>query len=155
MPDPSGVPKPAHDRQSGESMLSSISREMVQAMKKYYGKGPVQAKSYLMDDLLFVVMRGGITASEETMIQAGQEDAVRDFRQRFENEMAERLTGTIEQLTGRKVVNYQSQVMFDPDIVVELFVFDATVPKEAQRETALAIVGPDNKLGVVSGDEVE
>ncbi|MCE3266548.1 MAG: hypothetical protein K0S15_1257 [Solirubrobacterales bacterium] len=69
--------------------------------------------------------------------------------------MAERLTGTIEQLTGRKVVNYQSQVMFDPDIVVELFVFDATVPNEAQRETALAIAGPDNKLGVVSGDEVE
>lgn len=66
---------------------------MVRAMKEYFGKGPVKAKSYFIDNLLFVVMRGGTTRGEETMIEAGQDDAVRDFRQRFENEMAEHLVG--------------------------------------------------------------
>ena len=33
------------------------------------------------------------------------------------------LTGLVEQATGRSVVNYQSQIMFDPDIIVEMFVF--------------------------------
>jgi hypothetical protein len=31
----------------------------------------------------------------------------------------------MEELTGRSIINYQSQVMFDPDLVVEMFVFDS------------------------------
>jgi uncharacterized protein YbcI len=111
------------------SLLSRISTEMVRAMKQYYGKGPVSAKSYLMDDLLFVVMRDGITQAEQTMIEAGREGTVRNFRQEFENEMAEVLIRLIERLTGRRVVTYQSQVLFDPNITIEIFVFaDHAVP---------------------------
>lgn len=48
----------------------------------------------------------------------------RPFRQAFENQMTEQLTGMIEELTGRKVLTYQSQILFDPDRVIEIFVFD-------------------------------
>lgn len=124
MADVPKAPQPALDKQEGASLLSAISREMVKAMKTYYGRGPTKAKSYLVDDLLFIVMRGGITEAEETLLAAGEEDAVRSFRQRFENIMTDRLVGTIEQLTERKVLNYQSQVMFNPPLVVEVFLFD-------------------------------
>src|ERR1700761_9822197 len=112
------------EMQQGGGVLSQISTEMVQAMKQHYGKGPVSAKSYLVDDLLFVVMRDMITQAERTMLDAGRTDTVRDFRQQFENEVAETLTRLVERVTGRRVVNYQSQVLFDPDITVEIFVFD-------------------------------
>ena len=112
------------ETQQGGGVLSQISTEMVQAMKQHYGKGPVSAKSYLVDDLLFVVMRDMITQAERTMLDAGRTDTVRDFRQQFENEVAETLTRLVERVTGRRVVNYQSQVLFDPDITVEIFVFD-------------------------------
>lgn len=104
-------------------MLARISDEMVTAKKKFFGKGPEQAKSYMLDDLLVTVMRGGLTTAEQTMLRFGQEDMIRQFRQLFENEMTEHLTGLVERTTGRKVVNYQSQVMFDPDIIVEMFFF--------------------------------
>jgi uncharacterized protein YbcI len=103
----------------GGLLLSRISNEMVHSQKRFFGKGPVQAKSYMMDDLLLTVMRGGLTTAEHTMLEFGQEDLVREFRQRFENEMRDRLVGMIEDLTGRKVITCQSQVMFDPGIVVE------------------------------------
>jgi uncharacterized protein YbcI len=115
----------AVERVSG--LLSRISNAMVQAQKEYFGKGPDRAKSYLVDDLLFVVMRGGITVAEQTMLQAGQADLVREFRQRFENEMGGRLTAMIEELTGRHVINYQSQVMFEPDVILQVFVFDEDI----------------------------
>jgi uncharacterized protein YbcI len=136
-------------------LLASISREMVRAMKTFLGKGPTQAKSYLLDDFLVIIMRGGGTIAEQTMIDAGQEDAVRDFRQRFENEMAERLTYMIEQLTKRKVINYQSQVLFDPNVSIEIFMFDKPIAEEARRETAEALMDPESEVGQVSGDEVE
>lgn len=127
-----------------ESLLSSISREMVQTMKTSYGRGPTETKSYLMDDLLFVVMRGGIMEGERTLLDAGEADTVRTFRQRFENVMAARLIGTIERLTGRRVLNYQSQIIFDPDIVVEIFVFDQPADAHALAETARALVDGGN-----------
>ena len=108
----------------GGDMLARLSDEMVRAKKKFFGKGPEQAKSYMLDDMLFVVMRGGLTTAEQTMLRFGRQDMVREFRQLFENEMTEVLTGIVEETTGLRVVNYQSQIMFDPDLIVEMFVFD-------------------------------
>jgi uncharacterized protein YbcI len=108
----------------GGDMLARLSDEMVRAKKQFFGRGPEQAKSYMVDDMLFIVMRGGLTRAEETMLRFEQQDMVRRFRQLFENEMTEVLTGLVEETTGRTVVNYQSQIMFDPDIIVEMFVFE-------------------------------
>ena len=153
MPNPAGVPEPNYESETGHTLLSSISREMVRAMKSYYGKGPVRAKSYFLDDLLFVALRGGTTVAEVTMLEAGHQDEVRRFRQVFANEMAERLIGTIEQLTDRKVITYQSQILFNPDLVIEIFVFDKSLHRAAHEETAEAILGSGKN--VHDGDEVE
>jgi uncharacterized protein YbcI len=71
-----------------------------------------------------VVMRGGVTVAEETMLERGHSDLVRQFRQTYQNEMGDALCSKVETLTGRKVVNYQSQILFDPHIVMEVFFFD-------------------------------
>ena len=107
----------------GGDMLARLSDEMVRAKKQFFGRGPEQAKSYMLDDLLIVVMRGGLTTAEQTMLRFGRQNLVREFRQLFENDMTDVLTGLVEQTTGRTVVNYQSQIMFDPDIIVEMFFF--------------------------------
>ena len=72
------------------------------------------------------------------MLDFGQQDLVRSFRQTFENEMSQKLTGKIEKLTGRKVLTYQSQVLFDPFVVVELFVFEEAASAGAQEIVATA-----------------
>jgi uncharacterized protein YbcI len=149
MPDSLDAPDPELAVPEGTSLLSTISREMVKAMKTYYGRGPTKAKSYLVDDLLFIVMRGGSTEAEKTMLEAGEQDTVREFRQRFENVMAARLVGTIEQLTERTVVNYQSQVLFDPDVTVEIFVFDRPIERRAAEETARALLTEEPDDGTV------
>lgn len=114
-------------------------------MKGFYGRGPTKAKSYLIDDLLFVVMRGGMTEAEQTLLDAGEGDAVRAFRQHFENVMGERLIGTVEQLTERKVVTYQSQVLFDPHTIIEIFLFEKPFGRTTIEETARALLsdGPE------------
>lgn len=147
-------PKPPLEEESGTSLRAAISREMVKALKTYYGKGPTKAKSYLFDDLLFVVMRGGETPGENTLLEAGHSDSVRTFRQRFQNIMGERLVGTIEQLTERKVLTYQSQVLFDPFVVIEIFVFDQPHASANIEETAKAILSrEEDDAGTVSADD--
>lgn len=116
----------ARPLEDGEPLLRRLSTEMVRLQKSAFGKGPTRAKSYMFDDMLMIVMRDGLTVAEKTMLEFGQEDLVRNFRQQFENEMTARLVELIERLTNRKVLTYQSQVMFNPDVIVEMFVFDQT-----------------------------
>jgi len=124
-------------------LLAQISNEMVRAQKTYFGRGPTQAKSYLLDDFLLIVMRGGFLPVERTMLDAGRQDIVRQYRQDFENEMSARLIGKMEELTGRKIVTYQSQVLFDPDIVVEIFFFESPVaPEQIQATVESQLLDP-------------
>jgi uncharacterized protein YbcI len=125
---------------------------MVRAQKEFFGKGPTQAKSYLLDDLLLIVMRGGLTRAEQTMLDFGHPDLVRRFRQVFENAMTERLTGLVEELTGRKVATYQSQVLFSPDVVVEMFVFEEPAKMEGRAATAVGQLDEDG-TGEATADE--
>jgi uncharacterized protein YbcI len=104
-------------------VLSEISNEMVRLHKRYWGRGAVEAKSYLLDDFLLVVMRGGLTVAEESMLAHGHEREVRAFRQRWQDDMTDVLVPMVQERTGRSVANYQSQVMFDPDVVLEFFLF--------------------------------
>jgi len=124
-----------------QSLSSRLSTEVVRTLKDSFGKGPLRARSYLLDDLLLVVMRGGVTVAEQTMLDRGHADLVREFRQTYQNEMGDELVAKIEALTGRKVVNYQSQILFEPHIVVEMFFFDDTADEAQIRETAAGLVG--------------
>ena len=117
-------------------MLSRISTEMVRAQKKYFGKGPTSAKSYMLDDFLLIVMRENRTVAERTMVDFGRVDLVREFRQEFENEMTAKLEGMIEDLTGRKILGYQSQTIIEPDIVIEIFFFDRSGEEQEIDSTA-------------------
>ena len=119
-----------------QGLLSKISTEVVRTLKDSFGKGPLKAKSYMLDDFLIVVMRGGVTVAEQTMLDRGHSDLVRAFRQTYQNELGDELVAKIEVLTGRKVVNYQSQILFEPHIVMEIFFFDDTAdPAQIARES--------------------
>jgi uncharacterized protein YbcI len=130
-------------------LLAQISNEMVRAQKTYFGRGPEQAKSYILDDFLLIVMRGGFLPVERTMLEGGKEDIVRQYRQEFENEMTATLIGKMQELTGRKILTYQSQILFDPDIVIEIFFFDQSASSEQINATVEGQLN-DEPLGEAS-----
>jgi uncharacterized protein YbcI len=125
-----------------QGLLAKISTEVVRTMKDSFGKGPLKAKSYMLDDFLLVVMRGGVTVAEQTMLDRGHGDLVREFRQTYQNEMGDDLVAKIELLTQRKVVNYQSQILFEPHIVMEVFFFaDGADGSQPIEPSAAGVLG--------------
>jgi uncharacterized protein YbcI len=101
---------------------SQVSNAMVALKKRFYGKGPERARSYLVDEYVFCAMEGGLTRNEEVLVEAGQEDAVRQYRLLFQATMEKTTTTAIEEITGRRVIGYHSQITFNPTRAFEIFV---------------------------------
>jgi uncharacterized protein YbcI len=109
----------------GGHLLAAISTRIVAILRDHYGRGPMKAKTYALDDIIVVVMRGsGFTPLEKTIMESGQPQRVVDMRHDFQHIMTERFTDTIEELTGRRVTAFLSQAHVDPDITIEIFFVD-------------------------------
>ena len=113
------------EAERGQSMRAELSNAMVGLKKEFYGRGPTKAKTYINDNYVFCVVEGGLTRNEETLLKAGEEHLVRAYRLRFDEVMAETTTTAVERITGRKVIGYHSQILFDPERGFEIFVLDA------------------------------
>jgi uncharacterized protein YbcI len=115
--------------ESGGRLLAQISTAIVGLVREHYGRGPMRAKTYALDDVVLVVMRGsGFTPLEQTHMESGQPGRVVAMREEFQEMMAKRYKDTIEELTGRSVVAFLSQAHVEPDITIEMFFIDGPLP---------------------------
>jgi len=120
MPDVATDPKP-----TGGQLLAAISNAFVSMLREFYGRGPMKAKTYALDDIIVIVLRdSGYSAIEKTMMDSGEPERVVDMREDFQRVMAQRYKETIEQLTDRSVVAFISQAHVEPDITLEIFFVD-------------------------------
>ena len=114
---------------AGGQLLAEISTTIVGILRDHYGRGPMKAKTYAIDDIIVCVMRGsGFTPLEQTIMDSGEPQRVVDMREDFQRMMADRYKNTIEALTGRKVRAFLSQAHVDPDITMEIFFMDGPLP---------------------------
>ena len=110
---------------AGGHLLTAISTSIVGILREHYGRGPMKAKTYVLDDIIVVVMRGsGFTPLEQTIMDSGQPDRVIEMREDFQRVMAKRYKQTIEELTSREVLAFLSQAHVEPDITMEIFFVD-------------------------------
>jgi uncharacterized protein YbcI len=133
------------ERPTGE-VMAAISTQLVQLHSRYYGKGPTKAKTYLVDDTVICLLRGGFTRVERTLIDQGQAEAVYDIRRSFQKAMEDQFREIIENATGRKVIAYMSQIHEDPDIAMELFVLEPleSDAEATEREGDLPAIEPES-----------
>jgi uncharacterized protein YbcI len=120
-------------------MLASISTSLVQLHSRYYGKGPTKAKTFLVNDTVICLLRGGFTTVERTLIEQGNAEAVYSIRRSFQKAMEAPFTNVVEEATGRKVIAYMSQIHEDPDMAAEIFVLepsDQPISVEGAAEAA-------------------
>jgi len=111
---------------------ADISNAITTSMRRFYGKGPERARTYFCDDNVICVLEGGLTASESTLLSAGEESMIRDYRQRFQSVVAAELMKAVSEITGREVLTYHSQILFRPTRLYEIFILEGAVEGEEQ-----------------------
>lgn len=104
--------------------LAEVTKGMVSLHRRFYGKGPTEAKTYAIDDTVICILEGEFTTVERTLIDEKDVDAVLQVRRSFQRAMERQFTAVIEEALGRKVIAYMSQIHADPDLAAELFMLE-------------------------------
>jgi uncharacterized protein YbcI len=102
----------------------AISRAVVGLWSARFGKGPDLARTYLNDENVVVIMYGGLLPHEQTLIDAGDHEAVRALRRAVEQALRPEMKRAVEEASGRRVLTFDSLIVFDPTRTFELFVLD-------------------------------
>jgi uncharacterized protein YbcI len=116
--------EPAAEPLAGGRLLAEITNRIVAFMREHYGRGPIKAKTYVLDNLIVCVLTDGFTAIERTMMEGGEPDRVLEMRRDFQRMMKQRYTAMIQELTGRTVLAFLSQAHVQPDLTIEIFLMD-------------------------------
>ena len=100
----------------------AIANAITKLHRDNYGRGAASARTVMGRDHVAVFLEDIYTTGERTLIDAGHFDQVHRTRSTFQQTMRAEFSKAVEQITGRKVVAFMSEVHADPDVAAELFV---------------------------------
>ena len=108
------------DRQGLE--LQEITNAMVRLYKELFGRGPTKARTnYAGPDTLVATIQNSLTPAERKMLDLEEHQRVREIRMFFQHASEAEFTGTVEEITGRKVWAFVSGMDTERDVSSEVF----------------------------------
>jgi uncharacterized protein YbcI len=100
----------------------AIANAITKLHRQYYGRGAASARTVMGRDHVVVFLEDIYTTLERTLIDDGKFGTVRATRQEFQLSLREAFSAAVEEITGRRVIAFMSEVHLAPDIAAELFV---------------------------------
>ncbi|MEN0015634.1 MAG: Na-translocating system protein MpsC family protein [Solirubrobacteraceae bacterium] len=133
-----------------ESVLSTISREMVKLFKEQFGRGPVKSRAYWAGpDVIVCVLEETLTKAEQNLVALGEHQLLRETRLVFQAATVPEFCAPVERATGRKVRAFMSAV----DTAVDGISFETFVlhpegydgPGRAEIGAQVGEIGPQGR----------
>jgi uncharacterized protein YbcI len=106
------------------SQSTAISNGIGSMHREHYGRGADRIRTTIHPDHAITTLEDCFTPVERKMVSEGAFTEVRSTRIMFQDWMGKSFIEIVERATGRKVRAFFSQVGHDPDIAVELFLFE-------------------------------
>jgi uncharacterized protein YbcI len=90
--------------------------------KELFGRGPTKARThYAGPDTLVSTLQNSLTPAERNMLDLDEHQRVREIRMFFQHASDNEFTGTVEEITGRKVWAFVSGMDTHKDVSTEVF----------------------------------
>jgi uncharacterized protein YbcI len=109
----------------------AVGNAIAKLHREHYGRGATTVRTVIQRDYVISFLDDIYTPVERTLIEAGNQETVKVTRQAFQMAMGGMFSEAVEQIMGRKVIAFMSQVHFAPDMAAELFVLEPEPVKAA------------------------
>lgn len=94
---------------------------MVALHREHFGRGPAAARAFIADGFAICVLTDVYTKVEQTLIEAGRLDRVRDTRLLHQESLEEEYKSAAEAVLGRQVIAFVSATHAEPDVEIEVY----------------------------------
>ena len=131
----------------------AISSAMTRIKRDALGRGPSRARTYACDSIVFCVLDDGLTPAELSLKRMGREDVVRRERMSLATAMAGDVVREVEQITGATVLQYVSQIVFDPDMSIDMLVLDRPLGFESPDDAGCSRAAIANGIAHLMCDQ--
>lgn len=111
--------------QTHGELLVALSNAIVGVYKELYGKGPVRARTWYLDDMVICVLGDALTRSEQTLVEIGRGDRVALQRESFHEAARPVFMHVVEELTGRRVNAVLNATDEDQDVSTLVFLLES------------------------------
>jgi uncharacterized protein YbcI len=128
---------------------TAVGNAITRLHRDHYGRGATTTRTMYQRNHIVVFLEDMYTPVERTLIEAGKHEDVRRTRQVFQDAMRDRFSESVAEITGRKVIQFMSQVAFEPDMAAEIFVLEPGTTEDIAIED-----GSDQDGKVVLPDPV-
>lgn len=114
-------------RDDHSRIAAAISTAVVRVFSEHTGRGPTRARTTIDGETVVVILQGGLTKAEQSLIDAGRHAEVLQLRRTFQETMRDDLVAAVERLTARSVQAFMSANHVEPDAAAEVFLLDSKV----------------------------
>lgn len=116
---------------------TAVGNAITRLHRERYGRGATTTRTVFQGNHIVVFLEDIYTPLERTLIEAEDWEQVKATRQSFQMAMRTPFSEAVEEITGRTVRAFMSQVHLDPDLAAEIFVLSP----EAEDGVLPATVG--------------
>ena len=109
---------------------AEISQVLVKFELEYMGRGPSDVRSYLLQDMVVVRLKGILTPAERQLVKAEGVELIKQVRAKLLETGQSGLKQSLEELTGLSVVSMHSDLSTTTGERVILFVMSGDVEEK-------------------------
>jgi uncharacterized protein YbcI len=108
---------------SDQQVEEEISREILRIHEESYGKGAGEAKTFVGEGFVVVVLDDlELLPNEKFLVDNGKQETVIQVRTQYQHAIQTSFRAAIERATGRSVIGFASTTSIDePRFVAEIF----------------------------------
>jgi uncharacterized protein YbcI len=116
---------------------AEIGNALIQFEKDFMGRGPKETRAYVIEDMVLVRLKGVLTLAEQQLAKndAGT-DLIKQIRSNLLEQARELLSGTIEKITGLKVISLYTDISTKTGERVILFTLNENLAERFRQDPA-------------------
>ncbi|MBM7656084.1 DUF2294 domain-containing protein [Neobacillus cucumis] len=104
---------------------ADLSEAFIKLQRELIGRGPQEAKAYIVGDMVIVRFKGVLTCEEKHLVANDQgRKLVKKMRQLLREMYSENFEGIVEQCTGYKVISSHSDISTKTGERIEVFIME-------------------------------
>jgi uncharacterized protein YbcI len=124
---PTMMLRPSHERTKGQ-LEAAISEAMIRFEKEHMGRGPLETKTYLIDDMIIVRLKGVLTRAEHALVKSDRGVRARELIKQVRIELLENgrnlLEDMVRTITRRKIRSLHTDISTETGERIIIFTLD-------------------------------